>query len=41
MMKETIEFFFINIQDVLLLLPESERLKDSLDLKCQVVQLGS
>ena len=32
---------FINIQDVLLLLPESERLKDSLDLKCQVVQLGS
>ena len=40
MMKEAIEFF-INIQDVLLLLPESEKLKDSLDLKCQVVQLGS
>lgn len=32
---------FINIQDVLLLLPESEKLKVSLDSKCQVVNLGS
>lgn len=32
---------FRNIQDVLLFLPESEKLKDSLDLKCQVVRLGS
>lgn len=32
---------FINIQDFLLLLPESEKLKESLDSKCQVVKLGS
>lgn len=32
---------FRNIQDVLLFLPESEKLKDSLDSKCQVVKLGS
>lgn len=29
---------FINIQDFLLLLPESEKLKESLDSKCQAVK---
>lgn len=38
-LKRSLEF--INIQDVLLLLPESEKLKDSLDSKCQVVKLSS